>query len=263
MLKNTTQPTTTDKSEKTNQSSETSKTEEKSSNLSTKNTSSKTESKDTSTKSESIWTDSPSEAYAKYLKYVHNGTKKILAYNQTMFNTLTHNESNTTSNIEVVCINEGEFKPLERFLSLPHYCARLTLRNFSEDNLQFTFSKDTMKSIIGIIAKNDNYAARVKIAKRSIVPSIFSKTPELAGSAVFHELIIDGNNYIAKKKKLDLIHFHLNPETPIRIIFENCKKSVKIDGLSTSEIETIFDNRCKDNLELINESESSKKLSPT
>lgn len=258
MLKNTTQPTTTDKSEKTNQSSETSKTEEKSSNLSTKNTSSKTESKDTSTKSESLWIDEPSEAYRKFLIY----TKKISkALDTSQFKLFKSKVFDTTNKIDVACINEGKLSQLNNLLNLPLYCDRLTIRNFPEANLQFYFNKESLKDIVGIIS-DYGYAKHIKIARRSIVTTNFI-TINLPGPVQFNEYLIDGNNYKERNENDDLIKFILNPETSIRIIFENCKNSVKIDGLSANEIETIFDNRCKDNLELINESESSKKLSPT
>lgn len=187
---------------------------------------------------------SPSEAYRHYLTYADNEVREGIRHNQEVINFLNALYSpesakpqsfwqkliygRSSDHLKVVQTHAGKFYSLSKYLGAPLKASKINIRNLDDNTILFNFTNEIPYGY-ALLSANPDRAQKINMARRNIVPSLFSKTPGLAGTLGFHEFLIDGSAYKEQETGL-LLELNLHPDTPIKISMDNCKGLWEVKG---------------------------------
>jgi hypothetical protein len=165
-------------------------------------------------------------SYKEYLSYASAETISSLSWNDSI-----------VENTDVVQTYASKCYPITKYLKHDNYCSKLNLFNLNVD-ISVIFNNDIPHRVVKqqIIGNTfDSSFSNIKQSVRTIVPKCFGNAPESAGYMGFHEIVIDGKDFVPSE--YSKLKFFINPESPIKIDIKNCHGCFVVIGKKDNLLE--------------------------
>jgi hypothetical protein len=198
------------------------------------------------------------QVYQHFLESSSDQVKQYLNYNKELLEGLS---SNTLSS-RIVAAHQGEFLRFETVTRLRPYMSYITFSKFQNVNMGILFKPDIIPRVMGVVNCDPDFAEKVQIAYRNIVPYEFrdESARSCAGPMGCHEYFIDGSSFtpnfdpnqnedandtsedpLTAKSSVNWIANN-NPEiTPLVLEIKDCQNvTFVVTGLQLDRLQKLF-----------------------